>query len=296
MNLMSEFRAGYVSIIGRPNAGKSTLLNQLLKFKLSIVTRKPQTTRKKVLGILSDKNYQIIFIDTPGLIKPQYNLQEIMMAYIRSAVKDADTLIYIADATKSHLDDSEIEKPIFSIEKPLILALNKVDLLPKDQLLPLIDRYQIKFKFAAIIPISALRNDGLDLLLKEILDRLPFGPPFFPVDQVTDQQERFFVAEIIREKIFKFYGEEIPYSCHVQIEDFKQREGGKDYINAVIYVDQTSQKRILIGKRGLAMKRVGAAARKDIEEFLNRSVFLGLYVKVLEGWRKNPNQLKSLGY
>jgi GTP-binding protein Era len=296
MAISAEFRAGYVTLVGRPNVGKSTLLNQLLKFKLSIVTRKPQTTRKRILGILSEKNYQIIFTDTPGLIEPHYNLQDIMMTYLKSAVKDADVLVYMADAAKPQRDFTEVDQQVLTIEKPVILALNKVDLLPRDQLLPLIAHYQKQFKFTEIVPVSALKNDGVEILLKEIVARLPLSPPYFPLDQVTDQQERFFVAEIIREKIFNFYGEEIPYSCHVQIEAFKQRKGKKDYISAIIYVDQASQKGILIGKKGLALKRVGEAARIDIEEFLERPVFLELYVKVLEGWRKNPMKLESLGY
>lgn len=296
MEISADFRAGYVALVGRPNVGKSTLLNQLLKFKLSIVTRKPQTTRKRILGILSEKNYQIIFTDTPGLIAPHYNLQNIMMTYLKSAVKDADVLVYLADVDRSQQDFTEVDQQALAFEKPVILALNKVDLLPRDQLLPLMEHYQKQYKFEAIVPISALKNDGVDILLKEIVARLPLNPPYFPLDQVTDQQERFFVAEIIREKIFNFYGEEIPYSCHVQIETFNQRKGKKDYISAIIYVDQVSQKGILIGKKGLALKRVGAAARIDIEAFLDRPVFLELYVKVLEGWRKNPMKLKSLGY
>jgi len=218
------------------------------------------------------------------------------MTYLKSAVKDADVLVYMADAAKPQRDFTEVDQQVLTIAKPVILALNKVDLLPRDQLLPLIAHYQKQFKFAEIVPVSALKNDGVEILLKEIVARLPLSPPYFPLDQVTDQQERFFVAEIIREKIFNFYGEEIPYSCHVQIETFNQRKGKKDYISAIIYVDQASQKGILIGKKGLALKRVGEAARIDIEAFLKRPVFLELYVKVLEGWRKNPMKLKSLGY
>ncbi|MEJ2538243.1 MAG: GTPase Era, partial [Calditrichia bacterium] len=220
----------------------------------------------------------------------------IMMTYLKSAVKDADVLVYLADVDRSQQDFTEVDQQALAFEKPVILALNKVDLLPRDQLLPLMEHYQKQYKFEAIVPISALKNDGVDILLKEVVARLPLNPPYFPLDQVTDQQERFFVAEIIREKIFNFYGEEIPYSCHVQIETFNQRKGKKDYISAIIYVDQVSQKGILIGKKGLALKRVGAAARIDIEAFLDRPVFLELYVKVLEGWRKNPMKLKSLGY
>ncbi|MEJ2637521.1 MAG: GTPase Era [Calditrichia bacterium] len=296
MDLPRDFRSGYVALIGRPNAGKSTLLNQLLKFKLSIVTRKPQTTRKNVLGILSDEHSQIVFMDTPGLIEPQYDLQKMMMKYLESALEDADVIIYLLDVTASGEIFTAYEEQIFLKEKPVILALNKVDLIQKEKLLPLIENYQGKYNFESIIPISALKNDGLDRLVKELVHSLPFNPPYFPPEYVTDQQERFFVSEIIREKIFELYSEEVPYSCHVQIEEFRERPQRKDYIRAVIYVDRISQKGILIGKRGQSLKRVGELSRNEIESFLERPVFLELYVKVMGDWRRKPSKLKSLGY
>lgn len=296
MEKFLDFRAGYVALVGKPNVGKSTLLNQLLHFKLSIVTHKPQTTRKKVLGILSGENHQIIFVDTPGIIEPKYNLQKTMMKYVRAAIEDADVVVYLVDASAANQDLRDIDRTIASLQKPVILALNKVDLIRKDLLLPLMEKYRAAYNFEAIVPISALKNDGLDILVKEIVNNLPYNPPYFPPDYITDQQERFFVSEIIREKIFNLYGEEIPYSCHVQIEEFKENPGRKDYIRAVIYVERLSQKGILIGKNGQALKKVGQLAREEIEAFLGRPVFLELFVKVMEGWRRRESKLRRLGY
>ncbi|RMH83535.1 MAG: GTPase Era [Calditrichaeota bacterium] len=291
-----HFRAGYVAVVGLPNVGKSTLLNQLLHFKLSIVSPKPQTTRKNVLGILTEKEYQIVFIDTPGILTPRYSLQQYMLRNVKSAMKDADVLVYVVDVTDKRTTVEDVLAQLEGVEKPVILALNKVDLVRKDTLLPLIDQFARGFPFKAIVPISALKNDGLDRLLKEIVACLPQNPPYYPEDYISDQQERFFVAEIIREKVFLLYGEEIPYSTHVEIEEFKEREEGKDYIRAVIYVERPTQKRILIGKEGRALKRVGQLAREEIEMFLGRPVFLELFVKVMEGWRKKEARLRRLGY
>jgi len=296
MLLAKDFRAGYVGIVGRPNTGKSTLLNKFLDFKLSIVTNKPQTTRKKVLGIMNNSKYQIIFMDTPGLIEPKYNLQVIMMSYIQSTLIDADVIVYIIDVTSPVYDFRELETKILKMEKPTILAMNKIDLIKKDRLLILIDKYTKIFDFKAFVPVSALKSKGLDKLLDEIVIELPYHPPFFPPDSLTDEPERFFVSEIIREKIFQLYGQEIPYACHVAVEEYKERSKSKDYIRAVIYVDQVSQKGILIGRKGQAVKKVGELARHEIENFLGKPVFLELYVKVLLDWRKKTSKLKSLGY
>lgn len=290
-----DFKAGYAAILGRPNVGKSTLLNQLLKHKLSIISSKPQTTRKKVLGILNTEKAQIVFIDTPGLLVPKYNLQERMVKYIQQAIEDSDVLLYLIDVGEDNIH-SEIVKLLSETHKPVILAINKIDLVDKNSLLPLISRFGKKMDFAAIVPISALLNDGLDRLQEEIIKLLPHSPPFYPPDYLTDQQERFFVAEIIREKIFEHYGEEIPYSTHVQIETFKERPGSKDYIVAIIYVEKDSQKGILIGKEGQALKKIGRLARAEIEQFLGREVFLELYVKVLKDWRRKDARLRELGY
>ena len=295
-NQNKNFRAGYVAILGQPNVGKSTLLNQLLKYKLSIVSRKPQTTRKKVLGILTSENAQIIFIDTPGLLSPKYNLQLLMSNYTDHAIQDADVILYLVEASKKLKALSEIKKLLFSIQKPVILAINKIDLIEKKELLPLIAGYNKQFEFSSIIPISALKDDGLDRLIDEIVDILPACPPYFPAEYLTDQQERFFVSEIIREKIYEFYGEEIPYSTHVQIEKFKERPGRKDYVEAVIYVERASQKGIIIGKGGKALKRIGELARSEMEKFLGRPVYLELFVKIMRDWRSEDSKLKLLGY
>jgi GTP-binding protein Era len=296
MKESTDFKAGYVAIIGKTNVGKSTLLNQMLKFKLSIVTPKPQTTRKRVIGILNGENYQIIFIDTPGIIDPRYSLQEIMMRYIKAAMKDADVLLYMTDVSISHPVTEDVKDRIEPLGKPVILLLNKIDLVHKPSLLSIIDEYQKIYPFEAIIPISALKNDGLDRVIQEVVRLLPTNPPYYPSDYITYQQERFFVSEIIREKVFYLYGEEIPYSTHVEIEEFKEREKGKDYIRATIYVERDSQKGILIGKKGQALRRVGELARKEIEAFLNRPVFLELFVKVSEDWRKKEGKLREMGY
>jgi len=296
METIQGFKSGYVAILGRPNVGKSTLLNQMLKMKLSIVTPKPQTTRKKVLGILNGENYQIVFIDTPGIIDPKYNLQKVMMKYVRHAIDDADVVLYMVDASAPRQNFDEVETHLQGVEKPVILVLNKVDLVKKDQLLPMMDAYRQMHDFKALIPISALKGDGVDRVVDELVKLLPEGHPYYPSDYVTPEQERFFVVEIIREKIFLLYGEEIPYSTHVEIEEFKERPGHKDYIRAVIYVEKNSQKGILIGKQGQALKRVGQLAREEIEAFLGRPVYLELFVKVNEDWRKSDTKIRRLGY
>lgn len=291
-----NFKAGYVAILGYPNAGKSTLLNQFLNHKLSIVSRKPQTTRKKVLGILTLKKAQIVFIDTPGLLNPKYNLQQIMSNYITNAVEDADVLLYLIDASRVKKITSETIQFFSKVDKPVVLAINKIDLVEKKKLLPLISQFDKEIKFSAVVPISALKDDGLDRLRDEIIRLLPYCPPYFPVNYLTDQQERFFVSEIIRERIFELYSEEIPYSTHVQIEDFKERPGRKDFIVANIYVEKNSQKGIIIGKEGRALKKIGQLARVEIEKFLDRPVYLELFVKVLTDWRHKDSKLKELGY
>jgi GTP-binding protein Era len=291
----NNFKTGYVSLIGQPNVGKSTLLNKLLDFRLSIVTRKPQTTRKKIIGILNGEDHQIIFIDTPGILEPKYGLQKMMMQYIKSAVEDADIIIYMVDISSNYTDLLKLEKFV-PFSKPAILIINKIDLVKRDEVLLAIDFFQKIYKFSTIIPISALKSDGLDIMLDEIKKELPYSPPYFPSDYVTDLDERFFVAEIIREKIFLFFGEEIPYSTHVNIEVFKESDRKKIYIRAIIFVEKQSQKGILIGKNGKALKRIGEKARKDIEIFLDREIYLELFVKVLDNWRKLDKKLRNLGF
>lgn len=293
LNKNPDFKAGYVMLLGPPNAGKSTLLNQILDFRLSIVTTKPQTTRKNVLGILNGGAYQVILIDTPGLIVPKYALQSMLMRYIERSLQDADMIIFLVDVTSAI---SSVGIQLLRADKPVILALNKIDLIDKRNILSLIDQYRKIFNFSAYVPVSALKKNGLQDLLEEVVNRLPVHPPFFPPDYLTDEPERFFVSEIIREKIFELYSQEIPYACHVSIEEFTEKKGAKDYIRAVIFVDQLSRKGILIGKNGQALRKVGEQARQDIEKFLGRPVYLELYVKVISDWRKNSLKLKSLGY
>lgn len=295
-NIPEDYRAGYAAIIGLPNAGKSTLMNALLDIKLSIVSAKPQTTRRRVLGILNKEKYQLIFIDTPGMLRPRYQLQKKMMDQVHSALSDADLLILIIDASdKNH--PAEIDyKLLKDPRKPVILLLNKIDLIPKSNILTLIENYDKILSPQVIIPISALKEDGLDRIDEEIIPLIPLSPPYYPPDVITDQPERFFVAELIREKIFFKFQQEIPYSTEVTIEQFEERKKGKDYIYAVINVERKSQKGILIGKKGEALKAIGAAARKDIEAMLGREVFLELRVKVSENWRKNELKLRRMGY
>jgi GTP-binding protein Era len=219
-----------------------------------------------------------------------------MMRYIRTAMEDADVLLYMVDASETHPEREEMKVGVEKQDKPMILLINKIDLIQKDRILPLIETYKKIYPFKEIIPVSALNKDGMDQTVQEVVRLLPQNPPYYPSDYVTDQQERFFVAEIIREKVFLRYGEEIPYSTHVDIEEFREREGRKDYIRAVIYVEKNSQKGILIGREGRALKKVGELARKEMETFLNRPVFLELFVKVSENWRRKDDTLRELGY
>ena len=300
MEISSHYKAGYVALIGEPNVGKSTLMNALLKQKISIVTNKPQTTRHKILGILSTENYQIIFLDTPGLITPKYLLQEVMMQYATSALADADVAVLIVDAENvkrqaNRKDDAVIEK-LHGTKKNTFLAINKIDRVGKSELLPMIDAFSKMFPFKEILPLSALKSEGTEDLVATIVRYLPEHPPFYPTDVVSQAPEKFFVAEIIREKIFEQFSEEIPYSTSVDIVTFNEREKKKHFISAEIFVERQSQKGIMIGRGGAALKSVGETARKDIEKFLGHSVFLELHVKVRENWRGEVAWLKRLGY
>ncbi len=295
-----HFRCGYAALIGEPNVGKSTLMNALLGQKLSIVTPKPQTTRHKVLGILSTAESQIIFLDTPGIITPKYLLQEVMMEYASSAIKDADVVLFMIDATKQQPDSADSDARAFAklkdLHKPAFLIINKVDVIAKPNLLPMIASYSKAFPFKEIFPISALRNDGTPGLIAAIVQHLPQHEPFYQLDIVSERNERFFVAEIIREKIFLATKEEVPYSATVDVVEFKEREKGKTFISAEIYVERDSQKGILIGRKGEMLKRIGAAARKDVETFLGGPVFLELHVRVKKEWREDKSLLAKLGY
>lgn len=294
--MISAFRSGYITIIGLPNSGKSTLMNGLLDIKLSIISPKPQTTRRRVLGILNSSGYQAIFLDTPGILNPKYGLQKKMMLSMNTAIKDADLLLVIVDAAKKTHPVSIDLAVLNPDHKPAILLLNKIDLLKKHELLPLIKTYKDWYDFESIIPISAKKSDGLEQVGKEIVNYLPEHPPYYPQDILSEHPERFFVAEIIREHIFIRFQQEIPYATEVQIEQFHERPAKKDYIAATIFVERRSQKGILIGHKGAAIKEISTAARHEIENFLGRPVFLELYVKVNENWRKEESKLKRLGY
>lgn len=297
----STSRSGYIAIIGRPNAGKSTLLNSLLQQKLTITTAKPQTTRKRILGILTEPTYQMIFLDTPGILDPQYLLQEKMMKYVHLSVSDADVVIHIIDCMlKSQVEDAV--SPAFADQflagkrKPTILIINKIDVSDPDMLKDIIARTEASGNYHAVLPLSARSGESRDTVLEAILKYLPEGPKYYPDDFVSDENERFFVTEIIREQLLELYRDEVPYSCEVVIEDFKERPDNKHYIAALIYVERETQKSIIIGKRGAQIKALGEASRKAIEEFLEHPVFLELRVKVKDNWRKNERNLKEFGY
>ncbi|MGB5848407.1 MAG: GTPase Era [Ignavibacteriaceae bacterium] len=291
-------KSGYVTILGLPNAGKSTLLNALLGQKIAITNKKPQTTRKKILGILSHKNYQIIFLDTPGILSPSYLLQEKMMEEVAQSVNDADVIILLIDAKKDPLGNETINQKFvvenLNKEKSKIIALlNKVDLIQQNDVIRLLEHFESMNKFNSVIPISATEIFNLDRLLETIVDELPEGPSYYPEDVVADENERFFVSELIREKILELYREEIPYSVEVLISEFKEREENKDFISSEIVVERDTQKAIIIGKGGTAIKKLGQIAREAVEEFLQREVFLELRVKVRKNWRSDENLLKQ---
>jgi GTPase len=296
--IKTKYKAGYVAIVGEPNVGKSTLLNTLLDQKISIVTNKPQTTRQRVLGILSKEDAQIIFLDTPGLLKPKYLLHKEMVKHAENALVDADIILVMTDAaSKPELPD-EVRMRVLPLckVKPVFLVINKVDKANKAELLPIIQAFAQGKQFKEIIPISALKRDNLDALLKTLIQYLPEHEAFYPKDIVSEYPERFFVAEFIREKLFEKYREEIPYSTAVEIREFKEREAGKTLINADIIVERESQKGIVIGKKGEALKEIGTEARREIENFLQHEVFLELHVKVREKWRESETIIRQLGY
>ena len=294
-------KSGYAAILVLPNAGKSTLLNTLLGQKISITNLKPQTTRKRILGILSEENFQVIFIDTSGILDPAYLLQEKMMHDVKLSSRDADVIVLLLDvetdpAGNKALNNSYVKENILKAPVKKILVLNKVDLLPQEKVKIILEHFNKSGKFDEIIPLSALQNFNTQKLLQTINEYLPEGPKFYPDDIVAEQNERFFVTELIRETILEQYREEVPYSCEVLIAEFKERESSKDYISAEIVVEKESQKAIIIGKQGAAIKILGQAARESIEEFLEREVFLELRVKVRKKWRSSESFLKSFGY
>lgn len=292
------FKAGFVAVIGKPNVGKSTLINRYVGEKISIVSPLPQTTRNKVLAILSAENYQIIFMDTPGIHKPKHRLGEYMVKEAERSLSDADVVLTMLDgATGIEGEDELILKLVAGIEKRKILAINKVDLVKKDELLPIVDRASRICKFNEYLPISALNGDKTDVLLDMLVSYLPESPPLYPEDQLTDRTERFHVAEIIREKILLNTRQEVPHSVAVVIEDFIEDDKKPLIrIRATIYVERESQKRIVIGEKGRMLKKIGSEARLELESFLSKKVYLELWVKVYEKWRKNSYALRRFGY
>lgn len=288
-------RSGFVNILGNPNVGKSTIMNALVGEKLSIITAKAQTTRHRIMGIVNGEDFQIVYSDTPGILRPQYKLQENMMGFVNSALSDADMILYVSDVNEKSAYEGEYIDKIKESGIPVIVALNKVDLSTQDHLEKVVESWHLAFPDSPIIPVSALKKFNLDSLLNQILAKLPESPPFFPKDQLTDKYERFFASEIIREKILVNYKKEIPYSVEVEIESFKDE---KDIIKirALIHVTRDSQKGIIIGHKGSMLKRVGTDARRDMEDFFKKKVFLELYVKVTKDWRDKPLILKRFGY
>ena len=292
-----SFKSGYVALVGQPNVGKSTLLNALLQYHLSIISPKPQTTRQRVLGILTEPDCQMVFLDTPGLLAPAYRLQEVMMKHAWAATKNADVILYLCQSGAwPDPKDLEFLAQIKATGNPVVLAINKIDLVKKNDLLLLIDAFVRHTGFEDIVPISALHNQNIDDLKQVLQKNLPFGPPYYDSETITEHPERFFVAELIREQIFLRYSEEIPYSTAVVIEEFREQPDKKDFIKARIIVERDSQKAIIIGKGGHALRRVGQEARQSIERLLERPVFLELWVVVREKWRLKDVFIKSFGY
>ena len=288
-------KSGYVNIIGNPNVGKSTLMNALIGHKLSIITHKAQTTRHRILGILNQKEYQIIFSDTPGVIAPEYKLQESMMNFVYSALKDADVLIYMIEIGEKGLKDQKLFERLKKVTTPLLLLLNKIDLSEQDFVAKEMERWRIEFPAAELLPISALNNFNIDVVKNRLVELLPICPPYYDKDALTDKSERFFIQEIIREKILKHYKKEIPYSVEIEVKEFVE-EVDLVKIRAVIYVMRESQKGIIIGHKGMGLKRIGSEARRDIEKMLDKKVFLETPVKVKKNWRDNNKELKKFGY
>ena len=286
-------KAGFVNIVGNPNVGKSTLMNRLVGEKISIITSKSQTTRHRIKGIVNTDDYQIVFSDTPGVVKPSYKMQEYMLEFSKSAL--VDIILYVTDVVEN------IEKNLDFIDKvnksdiPVLLVINKIDLTTQEKLEALFDKWKSLIPRAEIFPLSATENFNVDNLYKRIVELLPEGEPFFPKDELTDLPSRFFVNEIIREKILQYYDKEVPYSVEVEVEEFKE-DDKRINIMAVIYVERSSQKGIIIGSQGEALKKVGTQARLDIEAFFGKKVFLNLYVKVLKDWRNKDSELKNFGY
>lgn len=292
---MSTHKAGFVSIIGNPNVGKSTLMNAFLGEDLSIMTPKAQTTRHRIMGLLNDENYQVVFSDTPGIIQPAYALQQSMMDFVNASFDDADLFLLLVEPEQIELKDGRFLEKLQKTEIPLLLLINKIDLIDQPRLEKLIDFWRERLPKAELYPIAALSRFNTQAVLQRILELLPESPPYFSKEELSDKNERFFVSEMIREQILKIYGKEIPYAVEVDVEDFKEEESIIK-IRAVIYTERDTQKGIIIGHQGKMIKRTGTDARKRMEAFFKKKIFLDLFVKVRKDWRKNEAQLKKWGY
>ena len=293
-------KAGFVNIVGNPNVGKSTLMNQLVGERISIATFKAQTTRHRIMGIVNTPDMQIVFSDTPGVLKPNYKLQESMLAFSESALQDADVLLYVTDVVENPEKNMDFLKKVQKMTIPVILLINKIDALggglhPQQALQEIVEKWHTLLPNAEILPISAKNKFGVDILLRRIQELLPESPAFFDKDQLTDKPARFFVSEIIREKILLYYDKEIPYSVEVAVERFKEDER-QIHINAVIYVERESQKGIIIGHQGVALKKVSTEARKALEKFFDKHIYLEVFVKVDKDWRSSKKELDNFGY
>lgn len=288
-------KAGFVNIVGNPNVGKSTLMNQLVGERISIATFKAQTTRHRIMGIVNTDDMQIVFSDTPGVLKPNYKLQESMLAFSESALKDADVLLYVTDVIENPEKNIDFLEKVKKMTIPVLLIINKIDLSNQQKLSELVEKWHHLLPNSEILPLSASNKFGIDLLLNKIKDLLPDSPPYFDKDQLTDKPARFFVSEIIREKILLYYDKEIPYSVEVSVESFKESDERID-IHAVIYVERESQKGIIIGHQGVALKKVGTESRKALERFFGKKIYLETFVKVDKDWRSSQKELNNFGY
>lgn len=297
-NFPADHKAGFVSIVGKPNVGKSTLMNQLVGERLSIITSKAQTTRHRIMGILNGtrngQEFQLVYSDTPGIIKPQYKLQESMMSFVRGSIEDADVVLFVTDIFEQH-DENDVIERLRKAEVPILLLINKIDQATQEQVTEKITYWQEHFNAQEIIPISALNNFNVDQVFESVISRLPQHPPYFPKDELTDKPERFFASEIIREKIFLNYKKEVPYSSEVVITGFKEKED-IIVVQAEILVERASQRAILLGEGGKMIKKTGIMAREELERFFGKKVFLEQFVKVEPDWRQKERMLKRLGY
>ncbi|HOU03273.1 MAG: GTPase Era [Bacteroidales bacterium] len=290
-----KHRSGFVNILGNPNVGKSTIMNALVGEKLSIVTSKAQTTRHRIMGIVNGDDFQIVYSDTPGILNPKYKLQEAMMNFVLGALQDADIILYVTDVKEKPISEKTYIEKIKTSGIPAIIVINKIDLSNQEELDRIVEHWKTAFPGSLVIPVSAINRFNLDTLLKAVISYLPQNPPYFPKDQLTDKYERFFASEILREKILIHYKKEVPYSVEIEIENFHE-ESGILKIRALIHVERDSQKGIVIGHKGVMLKLVGSEARKEMEDFFGKKVFLELFVKVSREWREKPLMLRRFGY